>query len=253
MTDPQLITVHYLNLARRVDRRERFLKENQGLARFERVEGIVGAELCNEDLIRDRVIQEPLKKFTPGALGNALSHKLLWERAASEQVVLTVAEDDALFNRSFAQKASGVLQRLPADWDLILWGWNMDSFLHVKLFGSLQDAVTTFDPLTLRQRIPAFREQAYDVVPLRLIGAFALVCYSVSPKGAKSLLELCFPLTNESIFIRAIDRMVGNFAMSATMNRHYADLNAYACYPPLVYTENDRADSDVITTRQQSK
>src|SRR5262249_50769813 len=154
----------------------------------------------------------------------------------------------AIFNRHFARKAPGVLERLPADWDLVFWGWNFDSILHVKLFDGLKDDVMRFDSTLLGQRIAEFRETAYDVVPLRLRGAFGLVCYSISPKGATHLKELCFPLKNETIHVPGLRRTLVNFPLDTAMNKHYAALNAYVCFPPLVYTENDEADSDVVRT-----
>jgi hypothetical protein len=37
------------------------------------------------DLIQEKVIQEPLRSFSPGAIGNAVSHKRLWDLAAHRE------------------------------------------------------------------------------------------------------------------------------------------------------------------------
>src|SRR5262245_51252852 len=113
----QSFTVHYMNLAYRTDRNNSFLKLNQGLARFERVNAVVGKDQCIDDLIRDGLVQEPLEAYSPGALGNALSHKQMWDLASISEAGVTVAEDDAIFNRHFARKAAVMLNRLSSDWD----------------------------------------------------------------------------------------------------------------------------------------
>ena len=114
------MTVFYLNLKRRKDREEQFLRTNTGIARFHRWNAVDGSELCNEDLLRTGVIAEPLKAYTPGALGCASSHKCIWDRCAGGDAALTVCEDDAIFNRHFRRQATTVLAGC-CDWDIIFW------------------------------------------------------------------------------------------------------------------------------------
>jgi len=80
---------------------------------------------------------------------------------------------------------------------------------------------------------------------MRLITAFGTVCYSVSPQGAKSLLQRCFPLKNEIVSIPSLDRRFLSFGIDSIMNKHYSALKSYVCFPPLVWTENDKSTSDV--------
>ena len=72
--------VYYLNMAKRTERNERFLKWNAPVADVERVEAVNGSGLRVEELIRNGMIQEPLKTYTAGGLGCAASHKKMWER-----------------------------------------------------------------------------------------------------------------------------------------------------------------------------
>jgi GR25 family glycosyltransferase involved in LPS biosynthesis len=222
--------IGYINLASRPDRDERFHRLNA---------------LQAEDLIRDGVIAEPLNAFTAGALGNALTHKKLWDQCAAATDVLTVAEDDAVFNRYFPEKAPRVIAQLPADWDIILWGWNFDSVLHVGIMGGIREAVMNFDARPLDSRLAEFQAEDYAVQPLRLVNAFGLVSYSVSPAGARRLLAACFPLRKDAIPIPGLNRHLLNISLDATMNKHYRALRSFACFPPLVWTENDKSTSDV--------
>jgi glycosyl transferase family 25 len=240
------VEIVYINLASRPDRNERFLRLNADLADFRRVDGVVGADQSADDLIRSGVIVESLTAFTPGALGNALSHKKVWERAAAGDSVVTLVEDDGAINRHFPMRAPGVLAKLPADWDIILWGWNFDSVLHAGILNGLKEAVTYFDGRPLGAAVAAFQEADFDVMPLRLVNAFGIVSYSVTPAGARRLLAACFPLRNDPILIPGLNnRLLANISLDATMNRHYRSLNAYVCFPPLVWTENDHGSSDV--------
>jgi glycosyl transferase family 25 len=235
----------YINLASRPDRNERFLRLNAGLADFRRMDAVVGATQRVEDLVRAGVIVEPLTSFTPGALGNALSHKQVWEQCAASDAVVTLAEDDAAISRHFLRKAPEVLAKLPPDWDIILWGWNFDSVLHVALMDGIKESVAHFDARPLGPRVAEFQAADYEVMPLRLVNAFGIVSYSISPAGARRLLAACFPLRNDVIPIPGLNRQLLNISLDATMNKHYRSLRSYVCFPPLVWTENDKASSDV--------
>lgn len=237
--------VLYINLARRRDRNERFLKVNASVATFRRIEAVDGNGLQVDQLLKEGVIQEPLWAYTAGALGCALSHKKIWEHCVSTGVATTVAEDDAVFNGHFEERAAEVLRRLPVGWDIILWGWNFDSVLHVEMMEGINQSVMRFDCPMLGSRVSEFQGKNYDVLPLRLIAAFGTVCYSVAPKGAQRLREACFPLTNETIYVPAFRSDILSFNIDASMNKCYRILQAYVAFPPLVWTENDKANSDV--------
>jgi glycosyl transferase, family 25 len=240
------VEIVYINLLNRPERNERFLRFNSGIADFRRTDAVIGASLQIQELIRAGVIAEPLTDYSSGALGNAVSHKRLWEECAAAKE-MTIAEDDAIFNRHFASKAPQLLAGLPVDWDIILWGWNFNSVLHAGIFNAMKDVVMNFTHRPFGPRVSEWQAQDYPVQPLRLAGAFGIVCYSISPAGARRLQEMCFPLTNEPIPIPGLSRLLLNISLDATMNRHYHSLRAFACFPPLVWTENDRASSDVST------
>ncbi len=214
------------------------------IADFHRWEAVDGTRLSNEDLLRAGAIVEPLKAYSPGAIGCALSHRSLWEHCAAGEAAVTLCEDDAIFNRHFSRRAEAVLSGLPRDWDIILWGWNFDSILHVEVIEGLGQAVMHFAPARLGARAAEFQEKAHEILPLRLVMAFGTICYSVSRKGARSLLQRCFPLRNEVVFIPGLGRKILSFGIDSVMNKHYAALKSYVAFPPLVWTENDKSTSD---------
>jgi GR25 family glycosyltransferase involved in LPS biosynthesis len=237
----------YINLARRTDRNERFLRTNPFLEGFQRFEAVDGTSLRQQALLDAKLIQEPLKTYTPGALGIALSHKRAWDMCISDGQPVTVAEDDAVFNKSFHEKSRDIMMMLKSDWDIVLWGWNFSSILCVQVLEGLRESVMNFESTPLKQDIAIFQATQNNSIPLRLLGAFGLVCYSISSKGAERLTAWCFPLRNEVVTIPGIGRNLTNYGLDVVMNKYFWQLNAYVCFPPLVWTENDQADSDVQT------
>ena len=113
--------VFYINLQRRQDRNEEFLRRNSHCADCCRVNAPEGHLLRIDDLLADGLIAEPLEAYSLGVLACALSHKELWQRAVSTAAPMTIAEDDAVLNRCFSARAAKVMARLPADWDIVLW------------------------------------------------------------------------------------------------------------------------------------
>jgi glycosyl transferase, family 25 len=235
----------YINLERRSDRNAQFLRTNSFLQEFQRLEAVEGKTISEQVLVDANLIQEPLKEYTPGAIGCALSHKRAWDMCIAEDQPLTVAEDDAVFNRDFQEKSRNLLKTLREDWDIVLWGWNFDSILDVQVIEGLRDCVMHFDSTPLKEAIASFQATQINSVLLRLFGAFGIVCYSISPRGAERLTSLCFPLRNEVVYVRGLNRSLMNFGIDTLMNKCYRQVNSYVCYPPLVWTDNDKSSSDI--------
>jgi glycosyl transferase, family 25 len=214
------LQVFYINLEKRKDRNEEFLRRNSTCADCCRVDAPAGELLQIDDLLAQGIIAEPLEHYSLPVLANALSHRQLWERAVSSAAPITIAEDDAVLNHCFSRKAAAILDALPGNWDIILWGWNFDSMLHCDIIPGLKDGVIHSDPTPLRHKQDQFQEIDVDARPLRLFGAFGILCYSVSPKGAALLRGLCFPLRNEMILIPGLGRELANFSLDVVMNKH---------------------------------
>lgn len=230
--------VYYINLDRSPDRKDQFLATNEEIAEFERFSAVDGKLLNEQDLIAQGVVAEPLESFSPRAFGSALSHKALWEKCLEWDQPITIAEDDTCFNRGFSQKAVDLLDRLPSDWHIVRWGWNFDSVLDVNVLPGLKDGILQLAPAPLGEQVGAFQQLDYEVSPIRLNQVFGLLCYTVSPAGARRLLEACFPLKNELVTVRGLGRTVLATSIDTMMNEHYGSMKAYVCFPPLVWSDN---------------
>ena len=153
------VRVSYLNLDRSPERLASFLKFNSHLTDVHRIAAVDGNTFSRKDLQAARVLEGEMADYTNGALGCALSHLCQWEIASKGQEPLTLGEDDAIFHHQFEQLASRVLASLPADWDIIQWGWNFDSILAFDLLPGVSSCFSAFDQAGLSEptRLPTKR------------------------------------------------------------------------------------------------
>lgn len=245
--------IKVISLDRTPERFASFEKFNLNLP-VERVSACEGGTLKKEDYIVSGIFNDKLA-YSVGAMGSAISHIRLWQEAAFENVVRHIAEDDAIIRDDFYQVFAEADASLK-EWDILLWGYNDDwpagVFSYFKQVIALQGEV--FSPKFLAENYNEFKSEQEKPSLLRLASAAGIGFYSVSPKGAKRLLELCLPLTGDNARY-AKDKNMGwtNTALDVEMSRHYGDLNAYLSYPPMALMINDSENSTIIGKEQFSK
>src|SRR3982074_1398324 len=117
--------IHLINLNRSRDRLSAFASSNPHLTAISRVPAGDGEALDIPSLVQQGVIEKGLVSkdfYTVGALGAAFSHLSMWQLAIDSDQPVTIAEDDAYLHTQFETLAPRVIEKLPADWDLISWG-----------------------------------------------------------------------------------------------------------------------------------
>lgn len=238
-------TIKVISLQRSVDRRNAFASANAHID-FEFFDAIDG-KLVMADAGNAPDLFEPGLRYNPGAIGCAMSHLMLWQEAASAGRVMTIVEDDAVLRHDFREQSESLLERLPADWDVVVWAWNFDSILSLNLMPGVSRTVMLFDQGKMRASLPAF--QCMDDVPslLRLDKCFGTPAYSISPAGARKFMEQCFPLKNLNVFFPGLNRELPNDGIDIAMNRIYNVTSSYCCLPPLAVTPNEQATSLIQT------
>jgi GR25 family glycosyltransferase involved in LPS biosynthesis len=229
--------IHVISLERDHERIKRFLTGNAHLPAIVRPPAIEGRKLDRDLLERTGYISKPLS-YNNAALGNAYSHIELWCKAVESGEAVTIAEDDAIFAPNFSSASAEVLCKLDADWDIILWGWNFDAFLWLEIPEGVSTCKLQFDQQELRKNIEVFRSRGFSYNPLRLRNSFGLMAYTISPTGAKSMMEICLPLQDTLIEFDGFGVVIENKTIDAIMNRAYPRLKAYVCMPPLAVSEN---------------
>jgi glycosyl transferase, family 25 len=246
------LRVHVINLDRTPERFSAFMATNRHLSDALRVPAVDGRALDMPGLVaRALVAEDVLTGYSRNALGCTLSHVGLWTAATESDRVLTVAEDDAIFNRDFDRLAETALRELPPDWDIVLWGFNFDGFMSFEMLPGISYCLGQFDQQGLRAGVDAFQQLALAPRLFRLRWAFGTVCYSISPKGARQLRgELC-PLrpmiatVPEGARANPGGTHFRTVGPDNAMNTVYRRLNAFVSMPPLVVSRNETATSTV--------
>ena len=233
--------IHLINLDRSKDRLAKFMARNAHFGNVVRVPAVDGREINREELQAKGLIAGDLG-YTPGALGCALSHIGLWQKAVAENRTITIFEDDAVSSINFAESAAHTLAQVSRDWDLICWGCVFDP-LFVWLEFDYVKATLHFYDRHFRGQFDAFQHEGYSPTPIKLLHSFGLQAYSVSSKGAKALLDGCVPLRRRHITFPGAGVTTPNAGIDVAMAGVYPSLKAFLCLPPLVI-HDDTLTSD---------
>jgi glycosyl transferase, family 25 len=233
--------VFVISLKRTPERRAIFSALNVDL-RYEFFDAVDGDTVDPAQLIASGLIEGPLN-YTKGAIGAALSHLALWERSIESRLPLTIVEDDAVLRDDFLSMSGAVLQTLQADWDLVMWGWNLDSIAVVDLMPGTTPFVMQTDQNALRERIGRFRSLTNPAMPLPLVRSFGLCGYTISPSGARKFRNACFPLVSLTVDFPLVNPAKENNGLDIVMNRIYPLTNSFLSIPPIIVTPNFNHES----------
>lgn len=251
--------IHLINLDRSTGRLAGFADANKHLTAVSRVPAVDGTTLDVASLVAQGTITEGLVAkdfYTIGALGAAFSHISLWQTAVESHEVLTIAEDDAVFHSQFETLAPQVMQKLPADWDLISWGWNFDLFMCFEMLPGVSHCLAQFEQDRMRAGLQAFQDEPIDPQVFKLVWQFGTSCYTISPRGAQTLISRSLPLKPTTAAFPPDARaqpFAGHFrnvGIDSVMNNAWGELNAFVCFPPLVVSKNEPATSTIRPINQ---
>jgi GR25 family glycosyltransferase involved in LPS biosynthesis/glycosyltransferase involved in cell wall biosynthesis len=236
----QLHQIHVINLDRSPRRWELFQSQNPHLKNPIRVAAVDGSQINRQDYIDRGEITEDLP-YGQGTLGCALSHMALWKQAVTQNRIMTIFEDDVIVARDFTSRTARIFATLPADWDVIQWGFIFKPSYTWVNFGLLKAELRYYD-----NRISAdpesFQNFQTSSNAVRLAHSFGSQAYSLSPKGAKILLEFCRPLRKQLISFPNAGVVIEDVGLDCAMNGAYENMLAFVCLPPLVM-QNDAEDS----------
>ncbi len=232
--------IKVISLQRTPERLARFAELN-GHLDYTVFPAIDGSKLTEAAILQN--VASPWPPYTPGAIGCALSHRTLWEYAYSLGEPVTVLEDDALVRFDFDTEASRVLAAAPADWDIVVWGWNFDMGIGLNMLPQVAAATLVIEPgrfVANAERFQSLNTRA-QLYPLAVCAGS--VAYTVSPAGAAKLRASCFPLTNFALRFptatHASRATFWNTGIDVAMSRAYSHIQAFAAVAPLVGTLHD--------------
>lgn len=237
--------VHAINLDRDTDRWTRFEQLNGALVDVVRFSAVEGAGVDRAALAANGFIVEPCSR-TDGAIGCACSHIALWYQAVDSGETLTIVEDDTILAGDFAEEAERVLAELPAGWDVVMWGWNFDTYMFAEIPEGVSICRLEFDQPEMRKHIEVFRAGGHRPTAVRMRHCFGTHAYTITPAGARAMLEACLPMTDRLVAFSCGGVVVDNSDVDKDMNRAYPALRSYACLPPLAVSENRRETSRTV-------
>ncbi|MGV4878103.1 glycosyltransferase family 25 protein [Acetobacter indonesiensis] len=242
--------VHVISLDRTPQRYELFCRFNAHIDHV-RVSACEGALLNKDECIAQGLFGEELT-YSSGAMGSAVSHIRIWKDAVYKNEMRHIAEDDAIIRLDFSQMFQQVTERC-RDWDVILWSYNDDWPVGiVSTFGrvaALKEQEISPEFIAKNHRL--FQQETREPVLLPLASAAGIGFYSVTPRGAKRLLDACLPLQRKlARYASDTNRGWHNGALDVEMSRHYENLKAYVSYPPLAIMINDSANSTICGNDQ---
>lgn len=230
----ELPQIHLINLDRSADRLHRFWEHNRHLdeSAIRRVSAMDGASLDRHALISLGYIKKDLP-YGAGTLGCAMSHIKLWEMAVAENRSITIFEDNVVVSYSFDDKCRQVLSSLPADWDIIQWGYRLNPSYAWIDFGISKATLGCYGEKNFKGN-QEFQAAKLTPSVFRLLHSFGLQAYSISPKGARVALEHCLPLRERSITFPDAGVAINDNGIDMALCGVYPKINAFICMPQLV-------------------
>ncbi len=186
----------------------------------------------------------PDARYTPGAVGNAMSHMAQWSTAVATGTPVTILEDDAVLCGNFVEEATRLIGTLGPDWEFVQWGYNFDTVLSYDLLPGVTSCTALFNQAQMRSILPVFHRHEIRSSVYRIIRSLGMPAYSVSPRGAARFLAFCQPIRPLDIEFPLLGARP-NFSIDFMMNGVYPAMAAYVAVPALAVTANDTSQSTV--------
>ena len=218
-----------------------FASNNKHLE-YQVFQAISGKHISKEDRVAGGLVTAKLVELgedTDFRVGCAVSHWSLWQEAIRTNSGILIMEDDAMTHPQIWSQ----VEALPdlEQTDIVLFACNMNSILSVTSPEGFRMA-SICDPKSPHPDWIAdtlARTDVEDVRYWKLSRGFGTCCYFVTPKGARQLTEMMFPLTTENVFVPLLPDPLMGCTLDFRMNALYDDMNAYISMPFLAYTPHD--------------
>lgn len=210
---------------------------------IERVTAVDGKTL-DRGALADQGLVTLEARYTPGAVGNALSHMARWNEVAADGRPATILEDDAVLCCNFVEEATRLIGTLGPDWEFVQWGYNFDTVLSYDLLPGVTSCTALFNQAQMRGILPVFHQRDVRSSVYRIIRSLGMPAYSVSPRGAARFLSFCQPIRPLDVEFPLLGKRP-NFSIDFMMNGVYPAMAAYVAVPALALTANDTSQSTV--------
>jgi glycosyl transferase, family 25 len=232
---------YVITLDPKSDRFLQFAVNNPHLP-YKTFQGIRGSSLSLADCVYEKLMTPECLAAgiaTAGEIGCAASHKKLWELAANSKNGMLILEDDAATHPLICEYIRRHQEKI-FEADIFLFSINTDSILEVEAPNGLRQV------LVFEQKYPSYawiasalqRTKVEETQIWRLIKGFGLCCYFLTPKGAKRILELVFPLTLERTALPLLNISVPGINVDKRLIAFYENIDARISMPFLAWSPN---------------
>lgn len=233
--------IFVISLKRTPARLKKFAQSNPHI-NYTVFDAVDGAQLSAEEISAPKKVGVG---YTAGALGCYWSHVTLWKGVVANGEPVTICEDDALLHERFMQRSAELIASKQENWDVILWGWNMDSVLDCDLMPGISSAAMTFRTSEFAANLSRFHELDFEPKLFALRKAFGTLCYSISARGAAKFLKQVVPLMPMDVWFPILNKRIRNTGVDIMMNDMYQKSDSFVCVPPLAVSPNHVAESTV--------
>ncbi len=243
------LPVFVINLSRTPQRLAQFLADNTipGLA-ITRIEAMDGQTLDRAAMIRAGLVAPDLA-HTDNVLGCSLSHVACWRVVAQGDRPVVVCEDDAVLRHDFPVLHRH-LEAAIRQADIVFWSCNLDMHVAFDIPG-LGAATLMIDNTVLDREAPirAFQSQVSATVLYKLRRIWGAAAYTITPHGARRLLELVLPLRKAEGNIsyptgdgRMWQMHFDSWGIDMEIGLvHVHSINGLVAIPPVALGRNDKA------------
>ena len=202
--------------------------------------GIRGRDVSRDvRLSRGLITREALDAgaVTDGEIGCAASHLALWREAVRIGRPVLILEDDVITH----PQIEAHIARIDFPFDVIFFGVNTDTILATLLPEGVREFSSFVDRYPPPERIAEILQQTdlSHVSFRRLLNAFGLCCYLVSPQGAAKLVQRVLPLRLDGVPIPGMpNAKVLGTSIDRRMNALYPEMRVFVMRPFLAWTPN---------------
>lgn len=232
---------YVIGLDRSPERTKTFFEHNKHIPNIKYCRGCDGNKLDLKKLNDATML--PDADWLPGSVGCGLSHVFLWKKSIELNKPVTILEVDTVLCKNFDEESRWLLSELPDNWDMILWGHNTDCPMKVSLPPRKTDCIIHCDHENIMDAHQDYQKCHINSSVIRLLYAMGSPSYSVTPKGAKKLLDYCLPFRREPIGL--MNRSTGKpstytttFGFDMMMCKIYPLIEAYIAFPFLSVVPN---------------
>ncbi|WP_411867793.1 hypothetical protein [Vulcanococcus limneticus] len=176
---------------------------------------------------------------TPGTIGVAASMRWIWQEVGARSEGALVMEDDAQTHPQILDYIGSSKDELEKS-DITFFGYNTDAPLSMQTPEGLELEMFSRPQYPSTEWIgnALSKTKIKDVRPYKYLKGFGMLCYWISPQGARRIEERCFPLTLETCHIPLLPHPMPGISIDRRLCAFYPELDARITWPPLAYSQN---------------